>query len=151
MNLNENWLSPCGLYCGVCGIMIAHKDNNVKFKEKLSKVYGLEPEQIACEGCLAPEDKVFSFCKVCPIKMCNKERNYQGCHQCQDFPCDIIENFPIAVGKKVINRAIPQRREMGTEKWVSAEEARYVCPECGNKLFRGAKRCRSCKTPVDVD
>jgi len=48
-------------------------------------------------------------------------------------------------------RAIPQWREMGTEKWVAAEEARYQCPQCGLKLFRGAKRCRECKTPVDLD
>ena len=51
----------------------------------------------------------------------------------------------------MILRAIPYWREHGTEKWIADEEARYVCPECGNKLFRGAQRCNQCKTAVDLD
>ena len=31
----------------------------------------------------------------------------------------------------------PYWREVGLEKWVEDEEKRYVCPECGNVLFRG--------------
>ncbi len=39
---NRNKLAaPCGLYCGVCGILIAHRDNNIKFKERLTTVYGV--------------------------------------------------------------------------------------------------------------
>ena len=34
---------------------------------------------------------------------------------------------------------------------VQEEEKRYHCPHCGYILFRGAKRCRKCKQPVDVD
>jgi len=150
MEIDKALLAPCGLYCGVCGILIAHRDDNEKFKARLSTVYGLEPDQIRCEGCLA-EEGVFEYCKVCPIKSCTRERGYEGCHQCDDFPCGYIENFPMPVGKKVMLRAIPQWREMGTEAWVAAEIERYHCPHCGYELFRGAKRCRSCKEPVDVD
>ena len=149
MEINKEWLAPCGLYCGVCGIMIAHRDNNQKFKERLSTVYGTAVEDIQCEGCLS--SRPFTYCRVCPIKSCNVERGYEGCHQCDDFPCDHINNFLMPVGKKVMLRAIPQWREMGTEKWVEAEEKRYLCPHCGNQLFRGAKRCRSCKEAVDQD
>ena len=44
--VRKEWLSPCGLYCGVCGILIAHRDGNRKFKERLSTVYNLPPEEI---------------------------------------------------------------------------------------------------------
>jgi hypothetical protein len=88
---------------------------------------------------------------MCPIKTCVREKGFESCHQCDGFPCETIEGFPLPVGKKVIMRAIPQWREMGTEAWVAAEEARYHCPECGKPLFRGAKRCRECKAPVDQD
>ena len=37
----EDLLAPCGLYCGVCGILTAHRDNNQKFKEKLAPIYGV--------------------------------------------------------------------------------------------------------------
>ena len=147
--INKDLLAPCGLYCGVCGIMIAHSGNDQKFKEKLSAFYGCSPDDIACKGCLS--DETFAYCRTCPVKSCTRDKGYEGCHKCSDFPCKLIENFPIPVGKKVILRAIPAWRELGTEKWVEEEEKRYHCPQCGYQLFRGAKRCRNCKEPVDQD
>ena len=151
METKKEWLAPCGLYCGVCGIMIADRDNNEKFKERLAGVYGVKPGDIKCGGCLAEDDKVFGYCRVCPIKTCVREKGFENCTPCDEFPCSYVENFPMPVGKKVILRAIPQWREWGTGKWVEEEEKRYHCPECGQPLFRGAKRCRNCKEPVDVD
>lgn len=145
----KNFAAPCGLYCGVCGILIAHRDNNQKFKEKLAEFYGLTPDAIRCNGCLS--DDVFVYCQVCKIKSCNKERGFEGCYQCEDFPCEHVNNFPIPMSKKIILRAVPQWRELGTEGWMEAEKNRYVCPHCQESLFRGARRCRACKNPVDMD
>jgi hypothetical protein len=80
-----------------------------------------------------------------------QQKELEGCHQCPDFSCSLIDQFPLPVGKSVILRAIPYRRAHGTEQWVLAEEQRYHCPECGQKLFRGARQCRHCHAPVDVD
>lgn len=147
--VNRELLAPCGLYCGVCGVLMAHRDKNEKFKERLSTVYGCLPEEIACEGC---QSKLrFKFCETCPIRSCTDEKNIEGCHQCTDFPCQFIENFPVPVGKQVILRAIPAWRELGTEKWVEDEEKRYHCPNCGQIAFRGATRCRNCKEPLSLD
>lgn len=161
--INPNLIAPCGLYCGVCGIYIAHRDNNQKFKEILVKLFrgefpgkgrlpgseNLSAEDMKCRGCLS-EDR-FMHCQKCEIRACTRERGYTGCHQCGEFPCQYIDNFPMTIGKKVILRAIPHWREVGTEKWVRDEEARYTCPECGNKVFRGAERCNRCKANLDVD
>jgi predicted RNA-binding Zn-ribbon protein involved in translation (DUF1610 family) len=40
---------------------------------------------------------------------------------------------------------------VGTEKWIQDEEARYICPGCGNKAFRGAVKCNQCKGKLDLD
>ena len=149
MEIKRELLAPCGLYCGVCAIMIAHRDNNQKLKERLAPVYGVSPEEIRCQGCLSSE--VFAYCTTCPIKACTQQKGYEGCHQCNEYPCEHIRNFPVPVGQKVIMRAVPQRRDMGTEKWVEDEEKRHQCPNCGNHLFRGAKRCNLCKEAVDLD
>ena len=36
MQIEKELLAPCGLYCGVCGIRIAHRDDNEKFKARLT-------------------------------------------------------------------------------------------------------------------
>ncbi|MBW2322735.1 MAG: DUF3795 domain-containing protein [Deltaproteobacteria bacterium] len=135
MTVNQELLAPCGLYCGVCGVYIATNDENQKFKERLSTVYNLPPDQIKCQGCLS--DERFVYCRVCSIRTCALEKKYEGCHQCHDFPCELIDAFPLPVGKKVIFRTIPAWRELGAQKWVEQEEKRYYCPHCGYRLFRG--------------
>jgi len=154
-DINKALLAPCGLYCGVCAIHIADRDNNLKFKEILVDVYkpfSKIADDIKCKGCLSENpDDIFGYCKICPIRDCVKSKGFESCYQCDDFPCKLIDKFPIPVGKKVILRAIPRWKELGTEKWVEEEEKRYHCPECGNPLFRGAKRCNKCKIAVDVD
>ena len=161
--MNKNYAAPCGLYCGVCAILIVYRDNNVKLKEKLVKLYkgntqgkGILPnsenltiDDIKCEGCLS--ENRFYHCENCEIRDCTMEKGFESCHECDDFPCLYIENFPMAVGKKVILRAIPHWKEVGTEQWIADEEKRYICPECGNKVFRGAMRCNKCKIELDLD
>jgi len=149
MEEQDALLAPCGLYCGVCAIYMADRDDNIKFKERLSPVYGVPPEELHCKGCLSKD--VFGYCAVCPIRSCVSEKSLEGCFQCEDFPCKFIDEFPLPVGKKVILRAVPEWKELGTERWVEAELERYHCPKCGYALFRGAKRCRNCKAEVDVD
>lgn len=157
MKIDHAFLAPCGLYCGVCGVYYATRDNNEKFLARLLAVYragipgleGVTTEDLKCHGCLS--DRVGFFCRVCAIKTCAREKGRAGCHECDDFPCAHIEQFPMPVGKKVILRSVPYRREHGDEKWAADETARYACPECGHTLFRGARRCNQCKTSVDLD
>jgi len=163
MTANPDFISPCGLYCGVCAIYIAARDNNSRLKEGLVNLYkggtpgkgtllnceNLSAADIHCGGCLS--DDLFIHCQQCAIRACTNEKRYTGCHECDDFPCHHIDNFLMAVGKKVILRSVPYLREFGTEKWVRDEEARYICPECGNKVFRGAMKCNKCKAKLDLD
>ena len=125
MATNPDFISPCGLYCGVCAIYIAHRDNNIKLKERLVNLYkggatgkgtlpnsgALSVEDIRCRGCLSDQQSM--HCRQCEIRNCTKEKGYTGCHQCNEFPCRHIDNFPMTVGKKVILRA----SRIG-ERWV---------------------------------
>jgi hypothetical protein len=49
----------------------------------------------------------FMHCQQCKIRACNQEKGNSGCHECDDFPCQHIENLPMTIGKKVILRAVP--------------------------------------------
>ncbi len=154
-------LAPCGLFCGVCGVYISTRDHNEKFREILGKLYGSKPEKTECKGCMQgePPELLYEFCTICPIRDCVKKNGYYSCHQCKDWPCKFIDNFPMPVGRKVMARAIPEWRaccakageKAGNQAFAAAQFKRYTCPQCGYDLFRGAKRCRSCGCPVDVD
>lgn len=77
MTINPDFIAPCGLYCGVCAVYLAHRDNNVKFKERLAGMYrggvsgkgalpnseNLTAEDIRCQGCLS--DDRFLHCRQC--------------------------------------------------------------------------------------
>lgn len=141
-------LSPCGLYCGFCGIYRAHQAGDQKLKEKLAPIYGCEPEQLVCNGCLSQER--FSFCRTCGIRDCAADKGLEGCYQCDYFPCGLIDNFPIKVGQEIIMEAVPEWRDLGTAAWVAKETERHTCPSCGQLLLRKAKRCQSCKAPVQL-
>lgn len=149
MSVKKELAAPCGLYCGVCGIYIAHRDNNLKLKERLTGVFGVTVDQIQCEGCFSK--KRYVKCKVCNIRACTISKGFEGCYQCTDFPCKYFDEFGVPIAKKVAMRAVPAWKKLGTEKWIEAEEKRYHCPYCDNKLFRGTKRCRQCGKEVDVD
>jgi predicted nucleic-acid-binding Zn-ribbon protein len=148
MKINPDFIAPCGLYCGVCAIHIAGRDNNQKFIERLVHLYkggvsgkgtlpnseNLTTEDIRCRGCLS--DELFMHCRQCEYQEMHTRERVHRMPSCDEFPCSYIEHFPMAVGKKVILRAVPYWREVGTEKWIEDEEARYICPECGNRVFR---------------
>jgi hypothetical protein len=110
MEINPKFLAPCGLYCGVCAVLYATRENNLKFKERLVGLYKgklpesaeLSVEDIHCKGCLSEEP--FMYCRKCDIKDCTTRKGYSGCHECGDFPCSLIEHFPMPVGKRVILR-----------------------------------------------
>ena len=80
MEIENEFLAHCGLYCGVCGVYYATRDNNDKFLERLLTMYqekipgleGVSIEDLKCEGCLS--DRVSLFCRSCAIKSCTLEK-----------------------------------------------------------------------------
>ncbi|RJX35187.1 MAG: DUF3795 domain-containing protein [Desulfarculus sp.] len=151
--VNRDLLSPCGLYCGVCGAYIATQKDSPALKAGIAQVFGCAPEEINCQGCRSSVR--YKHCQSCAIRSCAEGRGYEGCHQCAEFPCGHIEAlgamFPNTVAHKVMLRAVEAWRKLGTEAWVAAEEARYRCPSCQQSLMRGAARCHRCGQAVILD
>jgi len=155
---NKALMAPCGLYCGACGVYIATRDGNEKFRAAMANAYGTKPEETVCLGCMQPDppEKLYGYCTMCVIRDCVRTRGYYSCHQCAEWPCAPIKNFGLATGRRVMERAIPLWRakvqeegdEEGSVDWARAECERYHCSSCGAPLFRGAQRCRACKKSV---
>lgn len=152
--VKKELLAPCGLYCGVCRIYQAYKDNNLDFKKEILPTlndFGVKTvEDIACTGCLS-DGVVFHFCQSCPIKDCIKIKKIDGCYQCDEFPCKIINEWSDPLDKKVMLRSVVDWRKLGTEKWIKEEEKRYQCPYCKEQLYHGVTKCKKCNSKVDLD
>ncbi len=156
---NKDLMAPCGLYCGTCGVYISSRDGNEKFRALMGNLYGTKPEETECLGCMQPDpaEKLYGICKVCGLRDCVKSKGYYSCHQCEEWPCSTVHDYPLDTGKHVIKRTIPIWREKvaeygdekGSVEWARAECERYHCSSCGKPLFRGAQRCRACKAPVE--
>ena len=149
MTITKELVAPCGQYCGACGIYVAHRDNDTQLKEQLTEVYGVSVDKMECQGCLS--DELFIGCQTCSIRSCTIKKGIDGCHQCNDFPCEFISECPYPVEKRIMLRAIPTRRSLGIDRWIEEEEKRYSCPKCGSRLFIRARICYECREPVDVD
>jgi hypothetical protein len=155
---NPELRAPCGLYCGACGIYLANRDGNEKFRAVMGNLYGTKPAATACLGCMQadPPRQLYGYCRSCTIRDCVRSKGLYSCHQCAEWPCARIEGFPLATGLRVMKRAIPLWRarvaelgdEAGSAAWARDECQRYHCPSCGYPLFRGAQRCRQCKAEV---
>lgn len=145
--MNNSLLSPCGLYCGVCSVYIAHKTNNLDLKRTIFPIFqqwgAKNIEDITCEGCMS-KGYIFSFCQTCSIKNCIKHKLIDGCWKCDEFPCKIIHDWPSPEGKIVIIDEIKQICELGIEKWVQKVEETHKCSKCGTQLYRGAQNCYVC-------
>ena len=155
---DKRLMAPCGLYCGTCGVYLSHRDGNTKFRDILAALYGSKPEETKCLGCMQaePPECISGFCAQCALRDCVKSKGYTSCHQCDAFPCEHVESFVLPVGKRTMKRAIPIWRalvaehgdEAGSVAWARGECERYHCAHCGHPLFRGATRCRGCKTEI---
>ena len=146
MKVNPELLAPCGLYCGVCSIYRADKQNNEKLKQKLAKAYWCKPEQIECDGCLS--DNKYFYCEQCNIRACVHDKGLSGCHQCADWPCSHVENYPFPLANKFMKKSIPARKERSDEEWIEWEVNNWTCKSCGAMAFRGARRCPDCKVDL---
>ncbi|MHA1293000.1 MAG: DUF3795 domain-containing protein [Promethearchaeota archaeon] len=141
-NINKNLIAPCGVFCGVCPYLIAYKTNDERLKEKLAKSIGIKPEDIICEGCLS--DKPLFFCKICKIKSCVLNKGIESCALCNNWPCELIENYPY---KPFIIREkwdVNYRKRYGEEKWIKKTIEMNSCPSCNTLCHWKARICKQC-------
>jgi hypothetical protein len=99
------------MYCSVCAVRAADRDNNQELKEMLAPIFMIKCERIACEGCRS--EKPFQFAVSCAIRTCAGEKNLESCHQCQDFPCGRFSAFPFEISKQQMLAALPRWKRIG--------------------------------------
>lgn len=87
----DKMIAYCGLNCEKCDAYIATLKDDNALREKVAKLWtelnGVEitPGMINCQGCRADGIKT-PFCdKLCEIRQCGLEKQYDTCGNCNDL------------------------------------------------------------------
>jgi hypothetical protein len=133
---SEKWIiSACGLNCAKCEIYQAHHGKK-KLLNEIIEWFGRErnetikPEQIRCEGCRGPLDHHWS--PDCRMMLCTSERGLEHCFQCEDFPCQKVNEFSsddIPHHRRTVENA-KRMKEIGLEAWIAEQKRKRQCVFC---------------------
>ena len=106
----EKMIAVCGLNCAECLAFQATQENSVEKRkqvaEQWSKEYKTEfkPEDINCNGCLSTNGPLLSYCSICTIRQCGREKELKNCAYCNDYlSCQKLGDFFQAAPKAKTN------------------------------------------------
>jgi hypothetical protein len=94
--MSEEMLAVCGLDCSLCKGYIATKENDYSKLAETAKLWSrpevkYKPDDIPCEGCHT--ERLHTFCKRCPVRLCAKPRNIMNCGDCSEYACAKLESL----------------------------------------------------------
>ena len=94
----------CGIVCSECPVFVASRKSDAERRrvaEIFSRQYGREyrAEEINCDGCVGDGSRIFSYCLVCEIRKCGKEKGVSNCGVCVDYPCERLSKLFGKYGK----------------------------------------------------
>jgi hypothetical protein len=95
----EKMIGYCGIVCSDCPVLIATQKNDDAERKRVAEIftkqYGKEykPEDINCDGCISDSSRIFSYCNVCEIRKCGREKNVENCAHCSEYPCEKLSDL----------------------------------------------------------
>ena len=95
----EKMIGYCGIICSACPVLIATQKNDDAERKRVAEIftkqYGKEykPEDINCEGCTSDSSRIFSYCNVCEIRKCGREKYVKNCAYCPEYPCEKLSQL----------------------------------------------------------
>lgn len=134
LEMEDQLIAPCGMNCGVCVNYLSMK-NDIN-KKGFHKTY--------CPGCL-PRGKNCTYMK----KNCDLLGNGQVrlCLECGDYPCkrllDLDKRYRTKYHMSMLEN-LEFIKEYGMERFLEKEEAKWLCPECGNVISCHNGLCLNC-------
>ena len=122
-------IAPCGIDCRLCRAYVREKK--------------------ACPGCRGEDNLKSISCVRCQIKNCEKmvQAGFQYCFECEAFPCARVKHLDKRYREKYATSVIDNLKNIkniGINDFVTKENKRWVCPECGSMLCMHIPQCLSC-------
>lgn len=138
----------CGLYCGSCTVFMAVKNKTIN---KLAEEWQKDADDIICYGCKS--QKVAEFCRTCALKTCAAAKGVEFCIECDDFPCQPLEDFKNS-GRypyhREVNDYLKNIKEHGVQQWLKDMKKRWSCSQCGREHDWFTLECPGCGNKLDA-
>jgi hypothetical protein len=100
----EPMVAYCGLVCTECPAYKATQNDDRALLEQTARRWStpehqVRPEDILCDGCLGGK-RVTTFCAMCPVRACARDRQLAHCGECGDYACDRLEQHWLRIKAK---------------------------------------------------
>lgn len=101
----EKMVGYCGIVCSECPVLMATQKDDDEERKRVAEIftrqYGKEykPQDINCDGCVSGNSRIFSYCNVCEIRKCGREKNFRNCAYCEEYPCQKLSKLFAEYGK----------------------------------------------------
>jgi hypothetical protein len=132
----------CGLYCGACSWFISTHEDPERLR-RLAAQIGYSEEESRCHGCRS--GKRLPYCGKCKMFACAVERGIDFCIQCEEYPCDDLKQFQLAMPHRIELWANLERvKAVGHRQWLQEIRTSYTCPRCRTVNSAYDLKCRKC-------
>lgn len=133
--------SYCGIYCGACPILAANEKGVV---EEKAGDWELDAKDIVCRGCKSKT--LAAYCKDCVMRLCARDRGFEFCVECDDYPCGTVmafqrDRFPHHTLIAANLQAVADR---GVDAWLEEQKKRWSCSSCGEPHTWYEEECAKC-------
>jgi hypothetical protein len=94
----------CGLDCSECPARLAYVNDddalrNETIKKWSTPEFPVTADILDCAGCKS-EGPHFAFCSKCSVRECAGKHGVATCAHCDEYGCDILEEWLSHVGEK---------------------------------------------------
>ena len=89
----------CGIVCSECPTFLATREDDNTARGKVAAQWSelfktdIQVGDINCDGCLPDNGRLFSYCAVCGIRKCGREKGVENCAHCVDYPCERLNEW----------------------------------------------------------
>jgi hypothetical protein len=102
--MTVNMQAYCGLDCSDCPARLAYVDDDESLRQETAKKWNtpefpVTAENLDCAGCKS-DGPNFTFCGSCTVRLCASKRGVETCAHCEDYGCDVLEEYLSHVGEE---------------------------------------------------
>lgn len=121
-------ISACGVLCSDCPAYLGDEKGVAHQQQTAAawkRIYGLDesPENIACRGCLGPDDQLFHTSRICNARLCCRSKGFSTCAECPEEQCPVLEK-----AQSAYDRLPDLARTLSPEDF-----ATYAQPYCNHR------------------